>query len=548
MNSTTLDDTDCSVHLDDEAESLSIDPRSFRVFEFEGDKLLFDRATGTVAGLDEMSFTMLSLLGAGFSVAETVRLCKRSVPGFEEDAVVGTLEHLQSLGFFRYEKVDHDEQLKMIEMLAEHRPRRVQLLMAQGCNLGCRYCYAWRNGSNQKGTLMPWEMAKESVDHLVRNSGNRPELQVTFFGGEPLLNWEVILQVVEYCRELERTTSKTFLFELITNGVLLTPEITDFIAKEKFLLFVSLDGWKEMHNYNRPSMSGEDVYDVILQNALYANKRYEELGLNPMKIRANLTNKHHDWKAVGEYLASLGFKVIGVGAIEPLSHGDPSPSSMTEEQVDALHEEISKGMAQTVYKLIDGKETTFFERLQLKKAVMPLSPHGLKGVTCGVARNTQVVDNKGNIFPCHRYEGMENYIIGNVAAGGLDREKTMAYYLKLNGNATNRCHSCWIRDYCGGGCAWLLSKKDGHLADPTERECDRRRASMERALWLRQKMRTYFPEKFTRDGEIDLDSWDWGAETDSDEPDALLGTPSAESSSCGSDSKCENCGPSGCAE
>ena len=394
---------------------------------------------------------------------------------------------------------------------------------------------------------MPFEIAKASVDHLVRNSGSRTDLQVTFFGGEPLLNLAVLKQVVFYCREMEQTTPKRFTFELITNGTLLTPDITDWIVTEKFMLFISLDGWKEMHNFNRPSMNGSDMYDTILGHALYANQQYQAAALPPLKIRANLTKQHHDWKAVGEYLASLGFHVIGVGAIEPLPHSDSTPSSMTEEQMDELQQQISDVLLSSLAKLIAGETLSYFERVQMGKIVSPPKPIALKGLNCGVARNTQVVDNRGNIYPCHRYEGMENYIIGDVFTG-LDRERTMAYYRKVNGNATNRCHSCWIRDYCGGGCAWLLSKKDGHLADPTERECDRRRASMERALWMRQKMRAHFPERFTKEGEIDLDSWDWGVANEFNEAETGTHSQPAETSSCGSGSSCETCGPSGCAD
>ena len=530
------------------SRSTSIDPRSFRAFEFGNDRLVFDRSRGATFAVDDVAFAALSLVGAGYNLADASRMATReSADSNTSEALCETLDVLHDEGFFRYTPVDHQEQSALMEALWRHHPRRIQMLMAQGCNLGCRYCYAWRNGSNQKGTLMPFEIAKQAVDHLVAKSGRRTELQVTFFGGEPLLNYPVIREVVNYCRELEKTSSKKFMFELITNGVLLTEEVVDWIIAEKFVLFVSLDGWKEMHNHNRPSMDGDDVYDLILKHALYANEQYTKHGLIPMKVRANLTSKHHDWKAVGEYLASLGFKVIGVGAIEPLSHGDSSPSAMTEDQMDELHENVTEMLVGVVGRLIAGESITYFENLQLRKTLGQLQPRKLKGITCGVARNTQVVDNKGNIFPCHRYEGMENYIIGDVFTG-LDREKTMAYYRKVNGNATNRCHSCWIRDYCGGGCAWLLSKKDGHLADPTERECDRRRASMERALWMRQKMRAHFPERFTKEGEIDLDSWDWGAASEFNEADAATQPQPAEASSCGSGSSCENCGPSGCAD
>jgi uncharacterized protein len=500
-----------------------IDPRSFRIFERHGDCLLFDRATGATVRVHSESLAgVLHGMQRGRTLEEALEEESGANPETDVDSITEVMEALREKGFFQYTPVVPGEQEAMIQALWEHRPKRVQMLMAQGCNLGCRYCYAWRNGSNQKKTLMPFEIAKASVDHLVRNSGSRTELQVTFFGGEPLLNYEVIRQVVAYCRDLETKTPKRFTFELITNGTLLHPEVADWVAAEKFLLFVSIDGWEEMHNHNRPSMSGDNMYETIVRNAKYANARYEAAGLPLPKVRANLTEKFHDTAKVGEYLASLGFKVIGVGAIEPLPHGDPSPSALTEDQADALHERTGQQMYENVQHLLAGGRLEYFQGVQMRKSVAQLTPRRLKGITCGVARNTQVVDNKG----------------------------TLAYYRKVNRNATNRCHSCWIRDYCAGGCAWLLSAKDGHLADPTERECNRRRKSMELGLWLRQKMRTHFPERFTTEGEMDLDAWDWGSANQFDEASeeeiASLRVEEPSGSSCGSG--CETCGPTGCSD
>ena len=530
-----------------------IDVRSYHVFRRDDEAFLFDRATGATLKVDDFTYSVMGRYadkGDSASARETLFGELELEEEDDEADVWSIVTKLHDQGLFRYRPVIQDEQQELMEELWRHAPRRVQLLMAQGCNLGCRYCYAWRNGSNQKGTLMPWEIAKASVDHLVRNSRSRTDLQVTFFGGEPLLNLPTIRRVVEYCRTLEQTSEKRFVFELITNGTLLDKETADWVASEKFLLFISLDGWEEMHNYNRPSMSGENLHQVILNNARYAAKLYSAEGLPAVKVRANLTSKYHDIMAVGDYLVSQDFTNIGIGPIEPLPHGDGSPSALTEDQMELLHEQTLNTMVACVKSLEKGEKIGVFAGKLIQNALRQLQPRLLKGITCGVARNTQVVDNRGNIFPCHRYEGMEAYIIGNVLSGGLDREKTMAYYRKVNGNATNRCHSCWIRDYCAGGCAWLLSAKDGHLADPTERECNRRRKSMESALWMRQRMRAAFPDRFKADGEIDLDSWDWGAANDlnevTDDDVSKLNTMGASKSSCGS--SCETCGPSGCAD
>ena len=519
-----------------------VDFRSFHSISINGDYLIFDRRSCGTFAVSPSAWAVLDSVESGTQLEHALNIHLQTD---EERSLMRTLiSDLIENGLFKYEPVNHSEQEHLIEQLMRHQPRRIQLLMAQGCNLGCRYCYAWRNGSNQKATLMPFPVARRSVDFLVARSGTRTDLQVTFFGGEPLLNLDVIRQVVGYCRSLELNSDKQFTFELITNGTLLSKEVTDWIVAERFLLFVSIDGWKEMHNHNRPSLTGEDFHEKIVANALYANKEYEKAGLVPVKVRANLTNAYHDAEKVGNYLSSLGFRTVGIGAIEPLPHSDNSPSALTEIQMDELHSKLQATLKISVDAVINGGALPPFAKQQLQKSLGQMTPRALKGITCGVIRNTAVVDNKGNIFPCHRYEGMDAYIVGNVF-DGLNQSQVLSYYRKVNGNATSRCHSCWIRDYCAGGCAWLLSAKDGHLADPTERECNRRRKSVESAIWLRQKMRSHFPERFTGEGEIDLDSWSWGdAEAYNDAGDEPVLTAATETGKCGGG--CEDCGPTGC--
>jgi len=386
---------------------LGIDPRSYHVFEFRGELLLFDRATGTTLALNRVAHDTLRLLKSGD--ADAVRTSLEEIyPGIDYDEVRHSLLALKRRGLFAFQNVSASEQDEILETLWNHPPRRIQMLMAQGCNLGCRYCYAWRNGSNQKHTLMPWRIARQAVDYLVWRSASRPDLQITFFGGEPLLNYPVIKQVVAYCREIESLGRKKFLFELITNGTLLDKEVVDFIVSEKFLLFISIDGWKEMHNYNRPSMSKDDLYDTIVSNATYANEQYKKHGLMPVKARANLTDKYHDHLAVGKYLESLGFTSIGVGPIEPLSHGDPSPSALTEDQADELSAQTDELLVGCLEHLRRGERLGPFLGSQFNKSIRLLEPRKTLGVTCGIGRNTVVVDNKGNLFPCHRYEGMDS--------------------------------------------------------------------------------------------------------------------------------------------
>ena len=424
-----------------------------------------------------------------------------ALPGGDLDQVAGAIHDMVDAGMFQFESVDRAAQEAYLETLWSHNPYRIQMLMAQGCNLGCRYCYAWRNGSNQMHTVMPWEIARRAVDYLVWRSGDRRDLQVTFFGGEPLLNFAVLVQVVEYCRALEPVLQKRFVFELCTNATLMDERVVEFLVAQRFLLFISIDGWREMHNHNRPSMAGEDVYDLIVGNAQHAHAMYCQHGLAVPKVRANLTTKYADFFRVGEHLEGLGFANIDVGMIEPLPHGDASPSALTEDQANQLQAEFEDKIGRGIEMLRSGNPLGPHLSKFMRNATSAPSKLPAVGVTCGVGRNTLVVDNKGGLYPCHRYEGMTAYKLGDVFTG-LSREATMGYYRLLNGHATDHCDDCWIRDYCGGGCAWLLSQKNGHLAEPTHRECGRRRRSMELTLAGRHQLRDTYPDRLASSAEL----------------------------------------------
>ncbi len=424
--------------------SPSIDRRSYHVYECEGDKLLFDRASESLFVIDPSTFDLLR--------------------DYENQVILGLppeveefLLELQEKGMFQFRPVSEEGQQEAIRHLLSHNSVRLQLLMAQGCNLGCRYCYAWRNGSNQKGTLMEWDQLKTSIDFAVTRSGPREKVQITFFGGEPLLNYPMVKKAVAYCRLLQRKTTKQFSYEIITNAVLLTPTVARFLARHRFLLMVSMDGWKEMHDYNRPSLNGKSDHALILEHAQYANQLYIERGLGPIKVRANLTNKYHDAEAVANYMHEQGFTKLGLATIEPLPHSAPSPSAVSHEQLLSLDEKGFQRAKVSIAALSEGGEISAYQRKSLTEILAPTKKSGIKGLGCGVGRNTAIVDNKGNIYPCHRYEGMPNYVIGNVATG-MDKVKLKDYYDKVNQNARARCHDCWIRDYCNGGCAWLLSE------------------------------------------------------------------------------------------
>jgi uncharacterized protein len=315
-------------------------------------------------------------------------------------------------------------------------------------------------------------------------------------------------QVVEYGRSIEKLGHQKFSFELCTNCTLLDKEVTDFIVKERFLLFMSIDGWREMHNYNRPSLEKDDMYDLIVANAKYAHDQFVANGLGSPKLRANLTDKYHDWSAVGRYLEGLGFNNVQVGLVEPLPHEDKSPAALSEDQADEVNGQYIDMIVGATHKVGNREPLSKHLAILFNKSVKALEKIGTAGIECGVCRNTLVVDNKGGLFPCHRYEGMEAYKMGDVFTG-LDKQKVMKYYRQLMGHSLDHCADCWIRDYCGGGCGWLLSSRKGEIVDPTPRECDRRSRGTEISLWARSQLRKTRPDLFRSEAIPHLDDWSW---------------------------------------
>lgn len=489
----------------------TIDPRSFHIFRIDGTDLLFDRSTASVSEVDPIAAEVFRNLEGGTPLVEALSQVSKTVPGIQVSELQVALMALRARGFFQYSPIKQEEQTRMLDIFLNHPPYRAQLLVSQKCNLACRYCYAWRNGANALQALMSWDVAKAAVDYLIRTSAGRPSLHITFFGGEPLLNYPIIQQVVRYCSEVLPLVKKTVTFELVTNGTLLTREVVDFLVANRFLLFVSIDGPRAMHNYNRPALNGEDLYDTILRNALYANEQYKAHGLVPVKARANLTADHCDYFGVGAFLAKLGFQVIGVGTINQPNHGPVVPGAILDSQADYLQATTNAVITESAKRLARGESVDYFTRLQFRKSMLQFGFQTTQGITCGVCRNTQAIDTQGRIFPCHRYEGMTNFVVGNVLSGGLYKHLVWRYYCEANQRAIRRCENCWIRDYCAGGCIWSLSKEDGSFVEPLAVDCERRRQSMERTLWLRYYLSKHAPQLLPTQERERTAQWSWEA-------------------------------------
>lgn len=471
-----------------------IDPSSYRAFHARGRDYFFDLATGTLAEINSFTRDLLDWCGQGDweSVEQRVRTTYGS---WDATGAAGVVAELRAAGYLQHTGFNVPQQREFIDALWAHNPRRLQLLVAQMCNLKCLYCYEEHNGSNARRRLMTFEVAAASVDYLVRASGRRSDLQITFFGGEPLLNFKVVRKVVEYCRSIEQQHSKTFSFELITNATLLDPEVVEFIISQRFSLMISMDGYEEMHNHNRPSVSGKNLYPTILRNAKHAVSRYrEELPSYPVKIRANLSHEHHDLIRTVRTLENEGFRTIGVSTVDSLPWAEGNLHACDESDLDSIEAQQQELVDIAINKMKTGKALSPYESKLMRGMLDDASSAGsTRGLKCGVGRNTNIVDCDGNIYPCHRYGDLKTYILGDIYSG-LDKKRTMSYYRLVNKASVLGCETCWARNACAGPCAWLVSNPNGDVELPTADHCERIRRGLATALAVRHELKQIRPD------------------------------------------------------
>ena len=316
------------------------------------------------------------------------------------------------------------------------------LHIAHDCNLACRYCFAGEGEYKGDRALMSLEVAKKSLDFLVANSGLRRNLEVDFFGGEPLMNWDVVRKTVEYGRSLEEKYDKKFRFTLTTNGVLLNDEIMEFANREMANVVLSIDGRKEVHDYMRPTRNGKGSYDVILSKFQeFAKKRAGK----SYYVRGTYTHNNLDFSQDVLHMADLGFDQISV---EPVMADPSEPYAITEADLPKIFKEYEI-LSEKIQKIRDeGKFINFFHfMIDLDQG--PCAIKRLRG--CGSGNEYVSVTPDGDIYPCHQFVGITEFKMGNLYDGTFNEEmKDMFAHAHVYNKP--ECKKCWAKFYCSGGC------------------------------------------------------------------------------------------------
>ena len=349
------------------------------------------------------------------------------------------------------------------------------LHVSHDCNLRCKYCFAGQGVYGGKPQIMSWEVAKAAIDFLVEKSAGRHNLELDFFGGEPLRNFDVVKRTVEYARSLEKEHDKLFRFTTTTNGVLLTDEVGDFLNREMHNVVLSLDGRREVNDRMRPNAAGRGSYDSIVPKyQRFVQKRCDK----DYYVRGTFTRENLDFAQDVWHMHELGFDQISV---EPVVSDPSLPFAIQEEDLPRVCEEYDTLARELLQRRREGRGFNFFHfMLDLDQG--PCAIKRLRG--CGCGNEYAAVDPEGNVFPCHQFVDKPEWRMGNVLTGEYDtamkeRFARATVYSKEN------CRDCWAKFYCSGGCSANSLQYAGDILKSHTLSCELEKKRLECALMIK---------------------------------------------------------------
>lgn len=348
------------------------------------------------------------------------------------------------------------------------------LNIAHDCQLRCKYCFASTGDFGQGRKLMSFETGKHAIDFLLENSGDRPNLELDFFGGEPLMNFKVVKQIVEYARSREAEYGKKFRFTITTNGLLLDDEKIEFINKEMSNVVLSIDGRKEVNDYFRVLPNGQGCYDMILPKY---KKLVEGRGDKEYYVRGTFTNKNLDFSNDVFSLYEAGFDQI---SIEPVV-GDGDEYALTEKELPAVFKEyevLAKRILENEKK--GGKFNFFHFMIDLDQG--PCAIKRLRG--CGCGNDYVAITPDGDIFPCHQFVGVDEYKMGNIDEGTFNAEMK-ADFANCHVYSKPECRKCWAKFYCSGGCNANNYQYVGDVRSAHKLSCELEKKRLECAIMIK---------------------------------------------------------------
>ena len=349
------------------------------------------------------------------------------------------------------------------------------LHVAHTCNLNCSYCFASQGRFRGERGLMSFEVGRRALDFLVENSGRRTNLEVDFFGGEPLMNWEVVKRLVEYARSIERPARKHFRFTLTTNGLLIDDDVIDFTNREMSNVVLSLDGRKEIHDASRVDFLGRGSYDRVVPRF---RRLVERRGGKNYYIRGTFTHRNPDFTKDLFHMADLGFTEL---SMEPVVCAPDDPAALTPGDIEIVKREYELLAVEMLRRKREGHPITFYHYM-LDLTDGPCIYKRISG--CGSGTEYMAVTPWGDLYPCHQFVGEEAYRLGDIWQG-VTNTALREDFRACNAYARPDCADCWARFYCSGGCAANAFHAAGSIRGVYKAGCELFRKRIECAIMLK---------------------------------------------------------------
>lgn len=461
-------------------------------YKNSGLNIVMDIESGSVHVVDDIVYDIVHALDAMDSVSDFRKVSDGEVKASDFSELEGYLKFMLS----KYNDEDIEEAYNEVKELIEEERlftddiykdfvmdfkkrttvvKALCLHIAHDCNLACKYCFADEGEYHGKRELMSYEVGKKALDFLVANSGSRTNLEVDFFGGEPLMNFEVVKQLVKYGRSLEEPNNKKFRFTLTTNGVLLDDDILEFANKEMSNLVLSLDGRKEVHDLMRPRRGGQGSYDTVVPKFIKAAESRNQMNYY---VRGTYTRNNLDFAKDVIHMADLGFEQISV---EPVVADKSESYAIREEDIDTLIKQYDELTAEMIKRKKEGKPFNFFH-FMIDLSGGPCVAKRLSG--CGSGTEYLAVSPSGELYPCHQFMGMKDFLLGNVDEGVIRTDIRDEFKL-CNVYAKEKCKNCFAKFYCSGGCAANSYNFSGSINGTYEIGCDLQKKRIECAIALK---------------------------------------------------------------
>jgi uncharacterized protein len=449
-------------------------------FKNNGYNIVLDVNSGSVHVVDDIAYDAISLYEENpDTVKSEIMKLYKELNENDADELIQDIESLKESGELFSEDIYED----YIDEIADRQTvvKALCLHIAHDCNLSCRYCFAGKGEYNGESALMSLDVGKRALDFLVENSGNRRNLEVDFFGGEPLMNFEVVKDIVAYGRSLEEKYNKKFRFTLTTNGVLLNDDVIEFAGREMSNLVLSIDGRKELHDYMRPFRSGAGSYELILPKfKKAADARHQ----TDYYARGTFTHFNTDFDKDVLHLADLGFKQISV---EPVVAKPTEDYAIKDEDIAAICEAYDRLAAEMLKREKEGNGFNFFH-FMIDLTGGPCVAKRLSG--CGSGTEYLAVTPWGDLYPCHQFVGNEDFLLGNIY-DGIKRTDICSSFKKCNVYSKPKCKDCFAKFFCSGGCAANAYNFEGDINESYETGCILERKRVECALMLQAARADY---------------------------------------------------------